>query len=62
MKGMFENAGDFSQDLNNCDVSNVKNADWMFCNAKKYRGSMKNWNFSNSMDHEPEDFLKGCII
>lgn len=62
MSYMFCDAKRFNQSLNLWDVSSVKNADCMFKNARGYDGSMKKWKFSNSMDHEPEDFIKGCFM
>ena len=62
MTEMFSRAKSFNQSLNDWDVSSVKNADCMFKNARGYDGSMKKWKFSDSMDHEPEDFIKGCFM
>ena len=40
MEGIFGNATSFNQSLNNWDVSNVTNADYMFCYATRYIDSI----------------------
>ncbi len=62
MSYMFCGAKRFDQSLNLWNVSSVKKADCMFKKAKGYDKSMCNWKFSDSMDHEPVDFIEGCFL
>jgi hypothetical protein len=41
MEGMFEGATQFNGDISHCDVSKVKNMNFMFYRASKFNGNMQ---------------------
>ena len=41
---------DFNQPLNNWNVSNVTNMNWMFHTAESFNQPLNNWNVSNVTD------------
>ncbi|MBR6612532.1 MAG: BspA family leucine-rich repeat surface protein [Campylobacter sp.] len=47
MRGMFTNATNFNQPLNDWDVSNVTDISYMFYDATSFNQSLDNWNVSN---------------
>ncbi|WP_086268038.1 BspA family leucine-rich repeat surface protein [Campylobacter devanensis] len=47
MRGMFTNATNFNQPLNDWDVSNVTDMSYMFYDATSFNQSLDNWNVSN---------------
>ena len=44
---MFKEATSFNQDMNNWEVSNVKDMREMFQNAKSFNSDISKWNVSN---------------
>ena len=43
---MFQNCEDFNQPLNNWNVSNVEDMEYMFQNARSFNQPLNNWNVS----------------
>jgi surface protein len=49
MFGMFNSATAFNQDISNWNVSNVKDASWMFANSD-FKKNINNWQIQSSTD------------
>jgi surface protein len=50
VEGLFSDATNFNQDLNNWNVSNVTNMNGMFAYATSFNQDLNNWNVSNVTD------------
>lgn len=44
---MFHRCVKFNQPLNNWNVSNVEDMEFMFCDCKRFNQSLNNWNVTN---------------